>query len=421
MIRWRFVCLLAVTLGLNVPSVPACAAPAAPAPPASSPKKVEEGKRVMVMLRLGADHYEAGSGYGGGYGGAMSEAGRLRFARQIAQEHKLTVIEAWPMPRIGVDCVIMGIGDDRSPQEVAKELTGLPGIAWSQPLNEFRMQGTSDAPVGSYNDRLYRAQPVANRWHLADLHRVATGRGVTVAIVDSRIDTTHPDLAGRIAATPNFTPVRDQEGERHGTGVAGIIAARENNAQGIAGIAPGARVLGVRACWERPHGGTTVCDSLSLAKALTYALDNRADVINMSLSGPRDRLLETLIGLAVARGTAVVAAVDEARPETSFPAYVSGVIPVADERLSARANAVYIAPGRDIPTTEPEGKWNLVNGSSFAAAHVSGLIAILRQLSSNRGGKASVTSLLGARGPVDACAAVERLSRVDVEACRASN
>ncbi|MBB6125036.1 S8 family peptidase [Sphingobium subterraneum] len=324
------------------------------------------------------------------------------------------------MPRIGVDCVIMEIGDGRSPQEVASELTGVPGVAWSQPLNEFRMQGTSDTPIGSYNDRLYRAQPVANRWHLADLHRVATGRGVTIAVVDSRIDTTHPDLTGQIAATPNFAPIRDQEGERHGTRVAGIIAARVNNVQGIAGIAPGARVLGVRACWEKPRGGATVCDSLSLAKALTYTLDSHADIVNLSLSGPRDRLLEALISLAISRGTTVVAAVDEMQPEASFPAFVAGVIPVADERLSARANAVYIAPGRDIPTTEPEGKWNLVNGSSFAAAHVSGLVAILRQLSGNHG-KASAAALLGSRGPVDACAAVERLSRVDVGACQDNN
>jgi subtilisin family serine protease len=265
----------------------------------------------------------------------------------------------------------------------------------------------SGAPAGaSYNDRLYPAQLATSRWRLADLHRVATGRGVTIAIVDSRIDTAHPDLAGRIAAS-DFVAGRPQP-ERHGTGVAGIIAARPNNAMGIAGIAPAARVLGLRACWERPLGGVTVCDSLSLAKALTFALENHADVINLSLSGPDDRLIAALIRQGLSRGVTVVAAVDEARAGTSFPASVNGVIPVGDERLQGSRPGVYIAPGRDVPTTEPEGKWGLVSGSSYAAAHVSGLAALLRQ-ASGRGGREPVAALLGPGGEINACAAMARV------------
>jgi subtilisin family serine protease len=213
--------------------------------------------------------------------------------------------------------------------------------------------------------------------------------------------------------------MKDRMAEQHGTGVAGIIAARPNNSLGIAGVAPDARILGLRACWERPHGGSTVCDSLSLAKALNFALETHADVINMSLTGPRDRLITTLISLAIARGSTVVAAIDEQRPDSSFPALIDGVIPVADERLSARGMGVYIAPGLDVPTTEPEGKWSLVSGSSYAAAHVSGLAALLRQLSGNHITNAQATSIFGPRGPIDACAAVARLSRLDATGCSA--
>lgn len=404
---------LAAAAGLTLQSSVSATEPVA----ATSSELVQGPRQVMVMLKLGADHLQPGSDYGGDYGPAMSEKARLRLARRIAREHGLRVIESWPMQRIGVDCVIMDIPDGRSADAVATELTAVSGVAWSQPLNEFEMQG-SGVPQ-SYNDRLYRAQPSSSRWHLASLHRFATGRGVTIAIVDSRIDQSHPDLAGRIASSPDFTPVKDRTAESHGTGVAGIIAARANNSLGIAGIAPDARVLGLRACWERPHGGSTVCDSLSLAKALNYALETHADVINMSLTGPHDRLLATLISMAIAHGSTVVAAVDERRPEASFPALVDGVIPVADERLSARGAGVYIAPGLDVPTTEPEGKWSLVSGSSYAAAHVSGLAALVRQLSGNHITNAQANSILGPRGPIDACAAIARLSRLDATACSA--
>jgi subtilisin family serine protease len=403
--------LLAMLAGPAALRAEALAAPSAESAAAPAPAP----RRVMVMLRLGAEHYRAGGDYGGSYGDAMGEQARLRLARKIAREHGLRVLESWPMQLVGVDCVVMEVTDNRSLEAVAAELNGLPGVAWSQPLNEFGMQGA--APISqpkSYNDRLAAAQP----WHLAPLHRMATGKGVTIAIIDSRIDIGHPDLAGQIAATRDFTAPGHPAPERHGTGVAGIIGARPGNGMGIAGVAPGARILGLRACWERPYGGTTVCDTLSLAKALTFAIENRANVINLSLTGPADRLLEGLIGLGLARGITIVAAVDAKSPRASFPAFVAGVIPVAAARLSPGEPPVYIAPGEDVPTTEPEGKWSVVSGSSFAAAHVSGLAALLRQLSgSQRGGSGG--TLLGPRGVIAACALVGRASRLDVPACEA--
>jgi len=403
---------LAASILLALGSAGAARAEAVPAAPGDTVSGAQAPRRVMVMLRLGAEHYRAGGDYGGSYGDAMGEEARLRLARRIAREHGLSVVESWPMKLIGVDCVVMEVRDARSLDAVVAELSGLPGVAWSQPLNEFRMQGASAAPV--YNDRLAAAQP----WHLAPLHRLTTGKGVTIAIIDSRIDTNHPDLSGQIAASRDFIAPGHPAAERHGTGVAGIIGARPGNGMGIAGVAPGARILGLRACWERPFGGPTVCDTLSLAKALTFAIEARADVINLSLTGPQDRLLEGLVGLGLARGTTIVAAVDAQNPRASFPAFVSGVVPVAAARLSAGEPAVYIAPGEDVPTTEPEGKWSIVSGSSFAAAHVSGLAALLRQLSGPPRGAAAAV-LLGPRGVIDVCALVGRASRLDVAACEA--
>ena len=81
------------------------AASAGPAETAAA--EMQTPRRVMVMFTLGADHYLAGADYGGNYGSAMSEKSRLRAARRIAKDHRLTVVEAWPMQRIGVDCVVM--------------------------------------------------------------------------------------------------------------------------------------------------------------------------------------------------------------------------------------------------------------------------------------------------------------------------
>jgi subtilisin family serine protease len=186
----------------------------------------------------------------------------------------------------------------------------------------------------------------------------------------------------------NFVAGRSSTPEDHGTGVAGIIAARADNGLGIAGVAPQARLMGLRACWqERPKPGAagtfgsapTICDSLSLARALDFAIDHKAQIINMSLSGPPDLLLSKLLDVAIAQDAAVVAAYDRGLPEGGFPASHKGVVAVVDESSDPPIPGVFSAPGRDVPTTEPGNQWFLVNGSSYAAAHVSGLLALLRQ------------------------------------------
>ena len=115
--------------------------------------------------------------------------------------------------------------------------------------------------------------------------------------------------------------------------------------------------MALRACWQRqaPTADTpaTVCDSLSLAQALHFAIEHDAAVINLSLAGPPDALLARLIDVAIARRLTVVAAFDPALPHGGFPASHAGVVAVADESMTAPAPGVYLAPGRDVPTTEP--------------------------------------------------------------------
>jgi subtilisin family serine protease len=388
---WRRLSLAIAALALAVPAF------------AQGAPNLPPNRQILVMVRHPPDHFRPGGSYGGGYGDDLARSARERLARSIARDHRLTFVDSWPMPMIGVDCFIMAVPDGQSAAAAAQELSHDSKVAWAEPVELYQAQGGS----ASHNDPLYAAQPAAKAWDLADLHRVATGKGIKVAVIDSGIQANHPDLAGQLIVNRNFVAGQHEVPEAHGTGVAGVIAAKSDNRLGIAGVAPGARLLGLRACWQKPGAGAaTVCDGLSLAKALYFAVQAKADVINLSLSGRDSRLLRSLIDAALQRGSVVVTAYDRAERDGGFPASVSGVIAVADRSLAATSADVYIAPGRDVPTTEPGGRWFLVNGSSFSAAHVSGLAALVRQ----RRPSAGLTLVSDRRegGTIDACATLAR-------------
>ncbi|HEY0435156.1 MAG TPA: S8 family serine peptidase [Phenylobacterium sp.] len=355
------------------------------------------------MLRLPPEHFRPNVSYGGGYdSGGL--AARQRIAERLARQHGLTVIRSWPMPILGVDCYVMAVPQGQAPVETAAALSRDPQVAWSEPMQVYRGQGMAPTP----NDPLFPLQPAAKTWRLADLHRIATGRNVRVAVVDSRVDIHHPDLATQILVSRDFMPERPGEAESHGTAVAGIIAASADNQMGVAGVAPQARLMALRACWQAPSAQETLCDTLSLARAMSYAIENNAQVINLSLSGPPALLLERLVDAARAHGALIVGAVDPLVAQGGFPASYAGVIAVASDGSTA-ARGAYFAPGRDIPTTQPHGRWSLVNGSSFAAAHVTGLLALVREKEPHAMVPVHIVVSRGGRD-IDACATLMRAS-----------
>ena len=119
-------------------------------------------------------------------------------------------------------------------------------------------------------------------------------------------------------------------------------------------------------------------------------------------------LFRSLLKTALGHGSAVVTAFDQKRVDGGFPASVPGVIAVSDASLAVARGHVYTAPGRDVPTTEPGGRWFLVNGSSYAAAHVSGLVALVWQR--RRSGGLTLVSDRAGGGPIDACATLVRVA-----------
>ena len=376
-------------------------------------------RQVLVMLRLPPQHFRPDASYGGGYLKDGGSAARRRVAGAIALAHGLRLLDSWPMPAIGVDCFVMEEAADAPIERVVDALSHDTRVAWAQPLADYHALDGGDP--------LYPLQPAGQDWRLADLHRVSQGRNVSVAVVDSGVDAAHPDLLGRLKLRRNFVDDADEVPEAHGTAVAGIIGALAGNGAGIAGVAPGAKLMALRACWEL-KGQAARCNSLTLAKAINYALENGAQVINLSLAGPSDRLLQALLQAALARGVVVVGAADPQLPDGGFPASFPGVIGVArtGDPHPATSKLVY-APGTDVPTCAPGKRWNLVSGSSYAAAHVAGLAALMMELKPRGAGQALYLAGRGTppgmptsaqtSGTMDACAALSRAADTCVCLC----
>lgn len=353
-----------------------------------------EPAQVMVMLPLPAPHFRAEAAYSGSYTTDPGRRGRRKTAEALAQEHGLRLVDDWPMPLLGVDCYVFTLPAGADPQRIAAQLDADRRVEWAQAVASFHMLGGADA-----GDPLYPAQPVGAVWKLVDLHRAATGRRTVVAVVDSGVDASHPDLAGQVAHSQNFVAGQPYAPEAHGTAVAGIIAARAGNGVGVRGVAPDARLLALRACRERA-GAAAQCDTFSLAKALSFAIERSPNVINLSLSGPSDRLLQRLLDVAMARSIQVVGAVDPVAPDGGFPASWPGVLAVSD-RSERRGLA---APGADIPVLLPGGRFGVQTGSSYAAAHVSGLLALMGEL------RPGATFAHPASTRLDACEALSKVS-----------
>lgn len=363
MIR-RLTCLI-LLLGASLASSLAADRPAISDSDAST-------RQVLVMLHLPAPHFRPDMSYSGGYADDATRGSRRRIAQALAHAHSLTLAGEWPMPALGIDCYVMEVPATESPAHIAEILSQDSRVEWAQPMNMFHGLGGGDP--------LYPVQPDAKYWHLAEIHHLATGRSMTVAVIDSGVDERHPDLTGQIALKENFVDGNAYAGEAHGTGVAGIIAARADNGAGIEGVAPNARLMALRACWQSPDQ-VTRCSSFTLGKALNFAIEHDAQIINLSLTGPSDRLLQRLLDAALERGITVVGAFDPQQPAGGFPASHPGVVAVAEQEETQRVpEGVFTAPGRDIPTTAVGKRWNFVSGSSYAAAHVSGLAALLGEL-----------------------------------------
>jgi thermitase len=223
-----------------------------------------------------------------------------------------------------------------------------------------------------------------------------TSNTVVVAVIDSGICGDHPDLQGRIMTGFDFVQndVVPQDEFGHGCSVAGVIAANPNNDTGIAGIAPNVQIMPLRVLDDRGLGGYA-----GIAQAIIYAADNNADIINLSLAGPRySQILADAVAYAIDNGVIVVAAAgNQGVSATYYPAGFPDVIAVgATNSQSQRANfsnygetVMVYAPGQDILATNIGGDYEMQSGTSFAAPIVTGMIALVHDVDAggNRAGE----------------------------------
>ncbi len=303
-------------------------------------------------------------------------------ASDIARDYSLAPVVEWPIRSLGVHCVVYRVEETQSIEEMIGRLQLDDRVEAVQRMNTFHTLAGGPDP--------YRPlQTSFDAMRVDAIHRWTTGRDVKIAIIDTGVDAEHPDLAGQIVEQVDLTDSRGEfNDDIHGTAVAGIIGAISDNGLGIVGIAPDVRLMALRACWpERPGAIAAVCNSLTLAKALDAAIALRPQILNLSLTGPPDPLVGSLLRNALSGGLIIVAA--EPVGGAGQPDFLEGleeVVRVGSESgqdnpvIARSAPPVVLAPGDDVLTTFPRGTYNFASGSSFAAANVSGVIALLVQL-----------------------------------------
>ncbi|GAA4090040.1 type VII secretion-associated serine protease mycosin [Actinomadura miaoliensis] len=270
--------------------------------------------------------------------------------------------------------------------------------------------GPALVPAAAHADGVRdRQRPMIQTLELEDAWKVTRGRGVTVAVVDSGVDPRQQDLAGAVTTGPNMLAEVDRDSRparMHGTGMASLIAGRGHGPggrDGVIGVAPEARILGIRAIGEEEdpsYARYTESDEAedAVARGIRYAADHGADVINLSLGkddeNPKER---EAIAYAIGKGVVVVSAVGndgESKKRLdrdgfapySYPAAYPGVIAVAatdpDHGRAAYSNRNYSvllsAPGTAIPVAAPGGDYYVTDGTSDSSALVSGIAALIR-------------------------------------------
>jgi len=291
----------------------------------------------------------------------------------IAARHNVTVLQSNFFPLLNTTLHLLHIDSGASVSETLTDFAGDAQVRGGQANFIFRLAQSDAEPINA-------DQYAPQKLNLPEAHKLARGNRVLIAVIDSEVDSSHPDLAGAIAA--NFEAAADSERPHpHGTGMAGAIAARRN----MLGTAPGVQLLTVRVFSARE--GSAEGTTYTIIKGLDWAAAQGARVVNMSFAGPSDPRLREALARANARGMVLVAAAGNAGPSSPplFPAADPNVIAVtatnSDDKLFTGANrGNYIAvaaPGVDILAPAPEGAHQFTTGTSVAAAEVSGVAALL--------------------------------------------
>jgi hypothetical protein len=419
-----------------------------PAPLSAIGPGSQPERQIVVTFRDSNAGLRAAPGSTARAYSALSSYQATAYARRVIaaleRDYPIDRVTGWRIDLLNVHCVVFNARDPAARDALLAQLRKDARVESAQPMNTF----LTSSRAAEYNDPYFSLQKGVEEIHVPEAQRWSKGHGVTIAIIDTGVDTTHPELAGRVRLARNFVDADSERFrlDRHGTAVAGVIAALTNNGQGIVGVAPGADLLALKACWHERPDQPAVCNTLTLAESLAFAIEKRSRIINLSLTGPSDPLLTRLVGRAIEQGILVLGASAApatgssraARLDVGFPLSVAGVIAVADADDAVGVTTTQIntappvpegasitrpllaAPGREVLTLAPGGRYDYVSGASISTAMVSGVVALLLERAQNLQ-SAEVRALLertgypsadSTRRMVDACDAVASLVRV---------
>jgi hypothetical protein len=303
---------------------------------------------------------------------------------KLERSYRLEVVEVTALGSLQRSLIRLRMPDERTVEEVIEALSRDPYKITPQPNYIYRSCGVNETDPLSDLQYAFKAMD-ADR-----LPSGIDGRDVTIALIDTGVDYQHQDLTRRIAHKKDFTDNGPFHHDLHGTALAGIITAHCGNGIGICGLAPGAKIIAIKACRPIAEGKmAAMTTSFWLSQGIDYAIVQKVQVINLSLGGPKDLLITELITEAFSRGIILVAAAGD-KSLTNYPPYpaaLPGVIAVAAVDIKGKPYAEGIkggfidlcAPGVDIMTTLPGDKYNFCTGTSMAAAYVTGAVALLLQ------------------------------------------
>ena len=300
----------------------------------------------------------------------------------ILRRHRLNEVGATTLEVAGLSYRAWTFEKPRTFAAVAAELAREPGLSGLQPNYLF---GLADELATAPSN----AGPI-EQYALAKL-RVAAGldrAGATpikVAVIDTAIDTAHPDLVGAVEASFDAIgggkPIHSME---HGTAMAGAIAAHGQ----VIGVAPSVRILSARA-FDSDGAGGALGSSLTITKSLDWAVRSGARIVNMSFAGPRDPALHDALAAVARKGVVLIGASGNAGPKSPplYPGADENVIAITatdnDDKLFPMANVgPYVAaaaPGVDVLLPAPHGGYSLETGTSVSAALVSGDAALTHE------------------------------------------
>jgi hypothetical protein len=291
---------------------------------------------------------------------------RFRLTRLESQTFQLsgTTLYRWRVPN--------GISVPRA----VRALEADSRVTSVQPNYLFTLQQNEPAATSEGDAAQYELAKL----HLPQAHALAKGDKVLVAVIDSGVDANHPELAGTIVETYD-TLSSSMTTHKHGTAIAGLIAAHGK----LIGAAPGAHILAIRAF--NGSSGNAEGTTFNILKGLDWAAANGARVVNMSFAGPADPAIHRSLEAAYKKGIVLIAAAGNAGAKSPplYPAADPNVIAAtatdADDRLFEQSNRgrhiAIAAPGAQILVAIPDGAYEVSSGTSYSAAEVSGIVALM--------------------------------------------